>query len=478
MAVFSKTQYQSEEVLVYIPGGPGDGMQTESSNLGYWLDWYSESGITADFIVYTPRGVPGSKPYWFCDEYELESIKLLALNLSYQEELKLGHSLLDQCLGQFDDWLKSKLKVKGSALALFGTVRQADDVLLLLEALGYERWHLWGVSYGSRVALVASEAAAKSERYKNKIQTQLLDSPYPLDRGRQSEWASLLDNALALHQQHWQRLNSDQSGAFIDYWYNANALIEKIQQSEAFDQVNIEESKLYTVVDNWHSKNFDYPELNSNPVFDFQEIGFYLNKHRLQAIMFFTLYDENLLERFYEALQAFVAIDSDKELHEQPYSSLIETFVNMNFDPAFSSLVFYATECTDNERELDEAYERAVEQFPQWGEYLALLQQFDICKGDRFTAGTSFQPNYVAGVPTMIVSGIYDPVTPSSWAYTLSQNMERQGNPVVLVNARASHSVIRSGACSIELVSNWLEESTRKSILSGRYDLQYRFCNH
>lgn len=67
------------------------------------------------------------------------------------------------------------MRAAGFDASQFGTHNHTQDAELLRKALGFERWHVYGSSYGTTVAM--HYAAAEPER----VASLVLDGPYPAD---------------------------------------------------------------------------------------------------------------------------------------------------------------------------------------------------------------------------------------------------------------------------------------------------------
>lgn len=130
---YSMNESALPDPVVYLEGGPG----------GAALDNVFSTRIpflqilnTRDLIVFDQRGTGYSKP-------ALDCVELNALGDSASggsASLSLG-----DCAG--------RLRRTGIDLDAYDTRENAADVESLRVALGYENWNLYGISYGSRLAL-------------------------------------------------------------------------------------------------------------------------------------------------------------------------------------------------------------------------------------------------------------------------------------------------------------------------------------
>lgn len=145
---------------VLLAGGPGD------SGVRVALDLARQSGamltevMDGDLIGIDQRGTGSSVP---------------SLLTTVRYELPLDQPATET------GWLSlaekasriaaAQLQARGIALQAYNTEESADDVDAVREALGEERWTLWGRSYGSHLAL------ATARRHPQRVQRMILVGP-------------------------------------------------------------------------------------------------------------------------------------------------------------------------------------------------------------------------------------------------------------------------------------------------------------
>ena len=83
--------------------------------------------------------------------------------------------------------------------ALANSAESAADVEALREALGYEEWNLFGISYGTRLALTVLQ------RLSGGGASVILDSVFPLEEELLTALAPNLDRALTKFLRHVRR---------------------------------------------------------------------------------------------------------------------------------------------------------------------------------------------------------------------------------------------------------------------------------
>lgn len=444
----------ANNAIFYIPGGPGQGDQTSADAIANWLSWYQDANLDLDFVFYTPAGLPGSKPYRGCAEYERVSLALMAKNISYEQEMIESGRVLTQCLQSYHQWLM-KMGVETGIRSL-STDNQARDLLQIAKMMAYDQWHVWGVSYGTRVALKVAELSKGNQLRPASL---ILDSVYPYREGRQSEWAAQQERSFVLHDQYYRQFGGQQ---FSVLWQNAK---------KSLVLLNRENKGLFTLENWWRGTGYNQqnhvpPELAGPSARPFQ---FFLTPHRLLALISFTLYDANILPEFYQALELLAEGDNR---WQGAMTEVVAAFVNASFDPRFSSVAFFATECTDNTREPKATWESARARYPDWSMFLDLQYRYDSCKLPIFnSSGIGYAESGVE--KALIVAGALDHVTPKSWAEALAERLREQGAEAeLLVAPKTGHSVFNNNGCTVKLLREWTNGSQKL-----RSSNLQRYCN-
>ena len=143
--------------IVYLSGGPSG----EGGVRSGFLEWFSQTSFNRDAIVYDYRGQGVSEP-------PLDAI----------------------CSGLSVEACIPKLRVQGIDHTTFNSATNADDLRELRKALGYERWDLVGVSYGTRVAQEAMRRDPQG------IRQVILTAPLPVGSHVEAELPRTFQNVM------------------------------------------------------------------------------------------------------------------------------------------------------------------------------------------------------------------------------------------------------------------------------------------
>ena len=137
----STSRSPQPDPLVMAQGGPG----------GSTIDTYAalllDSPLRAerDIVLFDQRGTLHSRPALMCPESIELTLRTLEQDLSSEEENRLSDEALLAC--------HARLLREGVNLAAFDSIENAADVEALRVALGYNMINLYGVSYGTLLAL-------------------------------------------------------------------------------------------------------------------------------------------------------------------------------------------------------------------------------------------------------------------------------------------------------------------------------------
>lgn len=385
--------------LLYFSGGPGAGVGVDSESIHHWLGWYELAGLDRDLVLFDRRAVGYSNPKHSCPSYDRFSLDALTKNFTTGEEMRLGISVIQNCFERFS----KRAELQND----LGTVVSGEDAGQLMLSLGYSRWHVFGVSYGSRLALVHAGA------YSNNVEKIIFDSIYPLGRGVLKEWPHLLDGALKRYFSYCR---------------------DTAKCSDGFAMVSPEESfwlamellqlkPMQLMLDNWRGG----------------EIELLLNDHRFLSAIFSALYDVNSIEKIAPAIHGVISGD------EKSVERLLTPFVNYALDGSFNPWVYWMIECGEN-RTPKAAFSRAAKSYPKLAPYLDGVYEFDVCRQLRRDGIVRYSALKVGVLEheTLILAGNLDPITPVEWA---NEFHKENFNAQIWTLPNVGHAVTANTVC-------------------------------
>ena len=183
VAVFaSDSDAPAPDPIIYLEGGPGgDALETVSL---IFEDRFSPFLANHTFIMFDQRGTGYSEPSLACPELIDIMLDTLDDDLSIEEGQAKQLEGLTAC--------HDRLLADGVDLTAYNSAENAADVADLRVALGYDEWNLYGISYGTRLAQTIVRD------YPNGVRSVILDSSYPLAANLQTETAVNADRAFSV----------------------------------------------------------------------------------------------------------------------------------------------------------------------------------------------------------------------------------------------------------------------------------------
>jgi pimeloyl-ACP methyl ester carboxylesterase len=149
--------------LVFLSGGPGDPSVRRTIarlNSPFWNRYRAKR----DLVFYDQRGIGFSDPE-FCPEMTFSLYTATFRGLSAADRKAFVAEAVNAC--------RKKMLAQGIDFAFYNSITSAQDLDDLRRALGYEQWNLFGVSYGTRLALTAMRDVPGG------IRSVVLDSTWP-----------------------------------------------------------------------------------------------------------------------------------------------------------------------------------------------------------------------------------------------------------------------------------------------------------
>ncbi len=374
------------DAVIYLSGGPG-GSVLEGLRYEFDVAFSPVVATGRDLILFDQRGVGRSEPALDCPQ--VDDLSRSLLDRQHQGRTLTDEEVFDLMVAAFDR-CAADLRQRAD-LSAYHSAASAADVADLRRVLGYEEVNLWGASYGTRLALTVMRDRPEG------IRSVVLDSVYPPD-----------------------------ADLYLEGPQNARRAFDRLFASCAENEVCREAyPDLETVF-------FDtVGQLNAAPVSSTvtdtltgEVYPAVLTGDGLVGIVFQILYDSELRlmlpQLIYDAHAGnFTALDRFRGalLARTPSISRGMTFsVQCHEEVPFSS---------------EAAFEAALTGYPElaglYRHSAAGMLSFRVC--ETWGAGTAPAVENApvwSDIPTLILTGEFDPITPPRWgrqvAETLSQS--------------------------------------------------------
>lgn len=427
VAILKAKRTASAEPLVYLSGGPGDAPLVASSPGADALsegDWWNETAAIRrrrDVVLLSQRGAGGSTPNLDCfDMRTSEPAKARRRAVTEQQE----RDILVRCRASLD-----RRKID---LAMYTTPALADDVADLAAALSQSRINLYGVSYGTRWGLEVIR------RHPSLVRAAVLDGVYPPQvNGEQNE--------PAIVRRAFDQLYADCTADMLCRERHPALRVTVESLIEGAERTPLETT--LALEDGPHVVRLDGTKL----------LMVLLNMMREgeaasipETVAAARRGDLRLLKLFAEDLET-----NDGGLLEQNAQQ---------FDGLYNSI-----ECRETWPLVDRSARRkAIESNGVYGLNARASKSPSFCPVWRVAAAPAAERQPVkSSVPTLLLSGGYDWLTPPAWAREAAKTLSSSRNVVFRAQG---HGVVVQDACAARLRDAFIEDPEPKRALPCRPD--------
>lgn len=384
--------------LVFLAGGPGQGARDMGPFIPLALEEIHE---TRDIILIDQRGMGASHPL------NCEQDEEFSLLLSDEEQARLRRENLQQCLLELD-----------ADVTKYTQDLANEDIHDILLALGYDRVNLYGVSWGTRSALLYTH------QFPEQVRSVILDGNAPLE------------NKVSLY------ANADAERAL-------QALFKDCRDdSHCQASFPALEQDFGMVLDAFGEDGF---EVTLNDPDSGEVITFVLTRNSfvnaIRAILYvpqisrlIPIIIDQAMERDFRALMGVVAaLDGDTGvavgtqltiLCAEDYSRMSRLEISSETSKGFVGDAFV------------DIFANACSVWPR-----APLPEI-------------YSQDLSSQVPTLILSGAIDPVTPERWGNRMAELMT---NSIHLIAVNTGHNVAPVG-CAPELMAQFVDQASVEGI--------------
>ncbi|MFN8498365.1 MAG: alpha/beta hydrolase [Anaerolineae bacterium] len=412
VAVIKSTgESPAPDPLVMLQGGPG-GSTIDTYAPLFLLGLLPDANkirAERDIVLFDQRGTLYSQPSLLCPE-DLDLIeRTIEQRLSREEGARLQAESALAC--------RDRLTREGVDLTAYNSLENAADIDSLRRALGYDQINLYGVSYGTLLALHAMRA------YPDSLRSVILDGVVP------PQVNFLLDGARS------------QQRAF-----------EELFQACAAD------AACHAAYPDLRQVFFDSVDtLNQTParvaITDPQ------TGRRYDAVLDGDTFSNSLFQFMYpaELLGALPKMIADA--HEGRFTLLAQVWPLMLFDRTLAEGMYFSVVCAeDGGFRVEDA--RLSDIPPQIAapQEVQLRALQGVCQGWHAPPLPPAAVAPVVGqVPTLLLSGRFDPITPPSYAATAAASLSQRYSYTF---PWGGHGAFSSNACATSLVQSFLADPT------------------
>lgn len=464
----------SPDPIIYFEGGPGG---SAISGIDSWVDF--EMRQTRDLILIDQRGTGYSYPRLYCQEME---------ELDESDSQAYGDALV-ACRERFES--------EGVDIADYHTINNAHDIADLMTALGYPEYNLFGISYGTRLALNVMRDFPEG------IRSVIIDSVYPpvvdayeeeVINGYRS-FRQMFDDCVA---------DSACNSAFPDLENRFYTLIDDLNASPVtlsdgtelsgavllewmfqwfYDATIIPYLPLmvdeladggYSVLEALNDgilPIYDEEEYDPDPITAFSDELYYILEE-VDDDTYYRLTDElyqwdMTAEGLLDIVYAYLSEDDANYLEE-----LLADVTDDQMELLYTALTDEDVSDTQGVYDAYECYEEVP--FNSVADQIALMEtvtippQYDSlaeldglaesCALWQTATAPQIEDEAVASdIPTLVYAGNYDPITPPSWGQIAAETLS---NSTYVEFVGVGHAAIDAGDCPLSIALAFIDNPT------------------
>jgi Tol biopolymer transport system component/pimeloyl-ACP methyl ester carboxylesterase len=399
VAIFKSTSPNPEpDPVVHLVGGPGGSLLDA-------VDFYLRAGgdeilKKRDYVMFNQRGTHYAEPFLECPGRTALQWELAGQGLTLEERNRRELEFLLDC---HDDLL-----AQGINLSAYNSAENAADVNDLRIALGYEQVNLYGISYGSRLALTVMRDHPQG------VRSAIIDAVFPPQANLNQDITPHVHRAL--------------KAVFEDCAADTNC-------NQAHPDL---EATFYQVVD----------ELDANPVsLQLSEGTVVVDGYAFVEAFFRLLYSTN-------AIPWIPLLIDQASQGEYPEESIFAVPDRSTWGTGMHYSVWCREEAAFESQE--GALALAAELPPVLGELFAGAYDWAVCASWQAGVADAIENEaVVSDVPTLVLSGRYDPVTPPAWGRLAAETLS---NSFVYEFPDLAHGAMRSSRCALEIGLQFLDD--------------------
>lgn len=412
--VRSNSPNPAPDPLVYLSGGPGSGATYIASGLALSFGGFMGN---RDLIVFDQRGTGYSEPRLICPEVAQALAELSGRTLAPGDKVRAETDALLRC--------KDRLVGEGVNLAAYSSAASAADMEDLRQTLGYAQWNIIGISYGTRLALTAMRD------YPAGIRSVILDSVYPpqvnlytgMPFAINRAFQTLFDNCAA---------DPGCNASYPDLGNVFYALIDRLNQQPITVQVlNPNNGRFIPMV----FDGYRFIDLTFRSVYRTSEIP-------------------GLPRMIYDTSNGNYAALADLQSRRMRGGG----------SQGVSHAMYFAVQCNEEILfEPLEAVQAAAAAYPRLQNFFLDTMEFTenvytLCAAWGISSPDPRENLPVqSDIPTLILAGEYDPITPPTWAPQTAETLSRS---YVYEFPNTGHAVIVTGACPVGIARDFINTPT------------------
>lgn len=416
VAIFhSDSANPAPDPIVYLEGGPG-GDALEAVPLVFEMR-FAPFLANHDLIMFDQRGTGYSEPSLACPEETEAAFALLEQDISPEQATEQLLDALFVC--------QERLLDEGINLSAYNSRENAADLNDLRLALGYETWNVWGISYGTRLAQTVMRDHPEG------IRSVVLDSTYPLAANLLTDTP---DNVIR---------------AFTVFFAGC---VAEPACNETYPEL---ETVFYEQITRLDEEPALLPI--TNPLTG-ESYEAYFRGTDMVGILFQSLYATEIIPVLPQMIFDIAAED---------YSLLTTLLSSFLANADFVSIgMQYSVQCyEENSFATQEEVAAAATEHPLLEPFFAYSinigpQALTVCEQWGVGEADAIEnENIASNIPTLILAGEYDPITPPAWGQVVAEGL---ANSYFYQFPGVGHGASLAGECPISVMEAFWTEPTQE----------------
>ena len=403
--------------VVFLSGGPGQGVGVDKDGMKDW--WEYDKHWTwmknRDLILFEQRGTGISEPSLNCPEVDERGVELMQ-GMQDQDQVRAVYGeALEAC--------RARLVGAGIDLSKYGSRDTATDLAELRQALGIKQWNLAGVSYGTRLALTAMRDHPQG------IRSVILDSPYPPEvRAYESQHAGV--------------------EAAFEKLFAACRMTDYCR----FNYPDLERSLFKTIA--WLDTR-PLPVTVPDPR-DGKPIKVRVSGQTLVELSRYALAFDDARYVVPYFLDGVALIDPS--VLEPMMANMVESSLGLGLGD-FSEGKYFSIECNEEIPFNDkERVAKDAAQHRRFAGFAYQLEEMAVCEHwANGPADPSLKEPIKSPIPTLVLSGEVDPITPTEFAEVAVSRLDNGHLTTVLGRG---HSLLTTSECAMKTAAAFLKKPT------------------
>ena len=412
--------------LVMVQGGPGGSMVELMPYFGPQLAAAPGFGAQRDLILMDQRGTLHSEPFLFCQEIYQFRVTHARDPESPELEAKLQQATAD---------CRDRLMESGVNLSAFNSVESAADVPMVVRALGYGEFNLYGVSYGTMLAQHVMRDHPEG------LRSVVLDSVAPLD-------ISFVEEV----PQNTQRV--------LDIFFEACA--DDDACNEAYPNL---EGQFFEAIARLNENPIELKLPNVGAVQEAIASGRSVDSLSFSDFLVPILFDGEALllslnVSFYSSQLIPSLPQAVHEAYQGNYAGLLKTLPTLIFSKTQADGVYNSVICSEDggfqveDIDVDGVREELVESLRD-----SPADVLDMCRIWQVQAlGDEANERVRSRIPTLLLSGEFDHITPPSFADHVARRLRESYSYTF---PHLGHALLGNDACVTLTIGRFLDNPDR-----------------